>query len=502
MSNSSTFRPALLLMSGRAAAFAVTFLIPVVLSRIFSQADFGTYKQVFLIVYTLYGIGQIGMAECLFYFIPGSPKEAGRLVANSVFVLGITGLLCFLGLVAVSERMATWLSNPELSRYVWMAGAYLFLMLLGCALETVMVARKRYRWATFTYAGSDLLRGVLFIIPAFVTGSVEWLMIGGLLFCTLRAVTLMTYLRSEFREGLQFDPALLKRQFAYTMPFALSVLVEVIQANYHQYAVSWHFDAATFAIYSVGCLQIPLVDFMASPACNVMMVRMGEEVRDGRPNHVLPIWHDTSRKLALVFFPLVALIVVTAPRLIPFLFTDAYKASVPIFMVWSLSILFAVFQTDGVLRVFAQTRFLFLMNLSRLAVIAALMTWSLNNLHLIGAVLVTMVGILVAKTMALMRIRSLLKAPIRHLMPWLSLGGIAIVSMLAAIPAAFISSRLTLASIYVLPIAGMAFVAAYAAQLLAFGLLSEGEKRGVWDLIARYTLVLARRPGIGGSSGS
>jgi len=493
MSNNSTFRPALLLMSGRAAAFAITFLIPITLSRILSQTEFGTYRQIFLVVYTLYGIGQIGMAECLFYFLPSFPKDAGRFVTNSMIMLGVSGLVCFLGLVAVTEYVSDSLS-PDLGKYIWMAGAYLMLMLLGCALEIVMIARKRYRWATYSYAASDMLRGVMFLLPALFTRRLEWLLLGGLFFCAFRVLTMIVYLRSEFSNNLRFDLQLLKQQFVYTAPFALSVLVEVTQANYHQLAVSWYFNAATFAIYSVGCLQIPLVDFMASPASNVMMVRMGEEMRDGNTSRLLPIWHDTSRKLALVFFPLVALLVVTGHRLITFLFSERYAASAPIFMVWSLSIIFSVFQTDGVLRVFAQTRFLVLMNLTRLAAIAGLMTWSLRHFDLIGAVLVTIAGMLVAKSMALVRIRSLMKTSVRALMPWWSFGGIAIVSMLAAIPTAIVSSKLLLDSIYVLPIAGVTYAAAYVTLLLGLGLLTESEKRGIADIIGRYTVVLARKP--------
>ena len=45
----SVFKPALLLMSGRTLAFAATFFIPMVLARIFDPAQFGTYKQLFLV---------------------------------------------------------------------------------------------------------------------------------------------------------------------------------------------------------------------------------------------------------------------------------------------------------------------------------------------------------------------------------------------------------------------------------------------------------------------
>jgi len=55
----SVFKPALLLMSGRTLAFAATFFIPVVLARIFDPAEFGTYKQLFLVHSTIYYIVQL-----------------------------------------------------------------------------------------------------------------------------------------------------------------------------------------------------------------------------------------------------------------------------------------------------------------------------------------------------------------------------------------------------------------------------------------------------------
>jgi O-antigen/teichoic acid export membrane protein len=483
--NESTFRPALQLMSGRATAFAVTFLIPVVLSRIFTKSEFGTYKQIFLIVYSLYGVGQVGMAECLYYFLPNFPNSAGRYVTNSLVILGMTGLTCFAILCFAGQRIAGWLSNPALAHYAWITGAYMVFMLLGVALEIVMVARKRFRWATVTYAASDVLRGILMLTFALVTHRLGWVLFGGLLFLVIRVTAFLLYLRSEFPDDLRFDIQLLKQQFMYTVPFSFAVLIDMIQQNYHQYAVSFYFDAATFAIYSVGCLQIPLTDFLASPASNVMMVRMGEEIREGRRNHLLPIWHDTTRKLALVFIPLAAMLIVNAHRIITFLFTDQYAASVPIFMLWSLTVISSIFQTDAVLRVFAETRFLVVMNLSRLATIIALMSWAIHRFYLLGPVIVTLSGVMVARAVALARIKTILKIPVRQLMPWLNLGGICILAMLAAVPASLVSTYLRLPSIYVLPISGMIYVGVYASLLLIFGLLTEGEKGAITGVVAQ-----------------
>ena len=90
----STLGPALRLMSGRAVGFAATFAIPVILARVLDQTDFGTYKQLFLIAATLYGVGQFGMAESLLYFLPRATGDGARYVANAVLALALGGTLC------------------------------------------------------------------------------------------------------------------------------------------------------------------------------------------------------------------------------------------------------------------------------------------------------------------------------------------------------------------------------------------------------------------------
>src|SRR5690606_16333754 len=121
--------------------------------------------------------------------------------------------------------------------------------------------------------------------------------------------------------------------------------------------------------------------------CNVMMVNMQERLRTGKPRDLLPIWLDSVRKLGLIICPLVGTLLVVGHELIVMLFTDAYEESVPVFMVWSLSMLLVVILSDGVLRVFAQNRFLVCQNLIRVAIIAVFITWFLQTFRMVGAVM-------------------------------------------------------------------------------------------------------------------
>jgi O-antigen/teichoic acid export membrane protein len=485
--DTSTFRPAFTLMSARIAAFSITFLTPILLVRIFTQQEFGTYKQFVLITYTLFSLAQCGLAESLFYFVPRNPGKAGRYALNAVVMLLISGVVCMAGLLVNPHAIARWMTNPALAQYLPVMGAYLLFMLMGTVLEITMISRKRYKLAAATYVASDLLRTVFLVLPALLMRSLMWALTVSVIFLILRVCALFGYLRWEFG-GLRFDKELLKEQWAYALPFSLAIVVHVIQQNYHQYAVAFHFDAVTFAIYSVGCLQIPLVDFMATPVSNVMMVRMAEELRERGVRRLLPIWHDTTHKLALLFFPFVGLLTVNAYPLITLLFTKAYAASVPIFMVWCLSILMAVFQTDGVLRVFAQMRYLFTINLVRLLLVLLTMGWFLSKFQLIGAVLITLVGILLAKVMALGRTRKMLETSFKELLPWKNLGGILLAAMTAAIPPAWLNAQLDLPPLALLPISGMAYVAVYSALVALFGLLEKDEIATI-----KRTLALCKR---------
>jgi O-antigen/teichoic acid export membrane protein len=465
-----------MLMTGRALAFAITFFVPAVLARVFTQAEFGTYKQFVLITYTLYSFGQFGLSECLFYFIPANPNRAGRYAFNSLVMLGLMGALFATVLMLNASRVAHWMSNEALRPYIPLSGLYLIFMMMGTVLEITMITRKNFRLATGTYVVSDILRAAFLIFPALITRNLEWMLIGAVLFCALRVAAVLGYLKTEFAGNLRFDSTVLREQLGYALPFFCAVALNIIQQNYHQYAVSWHFDAATFAIYSVGCLQIPLVDFMATPASNVMMVQMGEDLREGRHPRLLAVWHDTTRKLAFVFFPFVGLLVVNAYALITLLYTTRYAASVPIFMVWSLSILFAAFQTDGVLRTFAENRWLFIIYITKLAMVLVLMSYFLSRFYLMGPVFVTLSGIFLAKAMALARIKKLLRATVSELMPWKSFGSTLIISMVSAIPSIILNAKLEVPTLVLLPVSGMAYVVTYSVLVLALGLLNDEEK--------------------------
>lgn len=472
----STLRPAAVLMSGRLVGIVVAFAIPVVLARLFDQAAFGTYKQLFLVCATLYGIAQCGMAESLFYFLPSDPRRAGSYAMNAILALSGAGTVCLVLLWAGRLRVAAWLGNDALAAGLPWIGAHLALTLASAALEIVLTARKRFLGAAGAYAGSDIVRTALCLAPALLLRSLEGLLIGAAVFAGLRFGAALLVLRREFGGELRFDAALLRTQLAYALPFELAVLVEILQGNLHQYAVSLRFNAAAFAVYSVGCLQVPLVDLVAGSTCNVMMVRMAEDLREDRREAALLAWHGAVQRLALVFLPLVGMLLLNARDLIVLLFTRSYLASVPIFMLWAGAFVLAALPVDGVLRVYADTRFLLVLGALKLIFIAATVGWFLGRFHLEGGVLVTLAATLVGKTLALGRIGTHMRAGVAHLLPWRGLAVILGSTLAAGLPALFVKDALGLAPLASVVASALVYAVAYAALAGGFHLFGARDR--------------------------
>jgi O-antigen/teichoic acid export membrane protein len=463
-------------MAGRFVAFGFTTLIPLVLVRILDQHDFGTYKQVLLLSTSLYFVAQLGVATSLFYFLPKAGENAGRYLCNACLFLGAAGLACTLALGLGRFAVARWLNNPGLAEHLPATGAYTALVVATVVFEVAMTCRGQYRRAALTFAVTDSLRAAGFVVPVLLGLGVHGLLLGGIAVGACRLAAMIAYFRREYGAALAPDSRLFGAQLAYAIPFGAAVFLEIVVTNLHQYVVSHRFDAAAFAIYAAGCLQIPFVDFVAVPAGDVMMVKMREALAKGVAGTALLIWHDTTRKLALLFFPVAGLSLVAAQPLILVLYTPAYEASAPIFMVFSMASVLSAILVDGVMRVHAQTRFLFFNNLVRLGVTLALIGPFIGGFGLAGAVAVTLCATAVAKLANLYRMRRLMAITWGQVLPWGGLGAILLAAAAATLPALLVRDGFADRPAFALIAAAATYTLAYVISLFGMGVLNMSER--------------------------
>ncbi len=415
--NRSVFAQASPLMLGRALSMVATVLIPLTLARYLAPDSFGTYKQAFLLANTFHYLLQMGMAQSLFYFMPSNSEKRGAFVVQSFIFLSVAGLIgagiCWAG----APIFAVLLNNESIASLgLWIA-LYILFQTATTPLEPALTASGRLKEAAFSYMATDWLRAILLIVPVVLGGGIVSLMACMAIFAFIRAIVTGILLVTGSIPAARPEKKLLSAHLAYALPFAGAVVMSVLHVDFHSFFVSYMTAPAIFAIYSVGCFQLPVVNLLYTPVSEVMMVRIAELSPSRIQAEVPGLFKQASGRLAMAFFPLAGLMLVSGFMLIPFLFTEQYMASVAVFMVAVFEIPLAALPVDGLVRSLGETRFLVKSNIVRLVAAIALVPAGYFLFGLPGAAGGHVMSGLINRVMVFMRGRSMLGKPAEGLLP-------------------------------------------------------------------------------------
>ena len=422
------------LMLGRGGATVVGFVLPLILTRLLPQAEFGTYKQVWLVVTTAYFMLQLGLAQSLYYFLPRKDGRERAWLAHASIALVTLGAVCAAALYGSRFLIARQFANPELATFALPMAAMTWLMIAAAPLEISLTAEGRVRTAAWIIFLSDAVRVGASVVPLLLGLGLHGFFWAYVVHGLVRFGLQCWFF---FRRGPpQIDWTLMREQLAYALPFGAAVLLDIPQRTFHQWAVGWSVDAATFAIYAQGCFQVPIINLLYAPISDILQVRFADP--DG-PEHRAHLFHDANLRLAAVFFPFTAGMVAAAPLFVPALFTHLYDPSIPIFRVAILVTPFAALPLDGALRAMGHTRYLFRVCLGRLLLTVPAVLIGLRLFGMMGAITSHALAESAVRLVMLDRVRRELALSWREVLPWRQLAVIACASLIACVPAMLIS---------------------------------------------------------------
>ncbi|HYX90467.1 MAG TPA: oligosaccharide flippase family protein [Myxococcaceae bacterium] len=415
------------LVVARLIGVAITTAIPLVLARAMELEEYGTYKQLFLIANTLYYVLPFGVAQSLYFFLPRTEQSRPWVAQTLVFMLiaGTCGGAALLGMAPLLARM---LSNPELLHYQWPLAIYVMALVGAMPLEVTLTGQGKTRAAACLYLGSDALRAAAMIVPVLGGYGLQGAMLATALLSVVRLAATWVAMLIATR-GPLFERGLAWRQLAYAAPFGAAMLLNIPQQTAHQYAVGSVVTPEQFAIYAVGCFQLPLVDLLYTPTSEVLMVRVGELERMGRVRESLHAFREASARLAYVFLPMAAFLWVAAPEFIAALFGRRFLDAVPIFRVSVVAVALSILPMDGLLRARDETRYLFISYLVKALVTVPAVYVGVKFFGMMGGIASWALAELVGKGTLLARVPRALQHTdgpllprVAHVLPWRDLG--------------------------------------------------------------------------------
>ncbi|HEX2572945.1 MAG TPA: polysaccharide biosynthesis C-terminal domain-containing protein [Polyangia bacterium] len=448
------------LFVGRVASTALTFVLPLALARLLDPSGFGTYKQLFLVSQTVLLVGQIGLSQSLYYFLPGGGRERGAYVVQTVGGLAFLAFFAGVALWCGAPWLGGWLGDGTLARLRTPLALLTAGTLAAAPIESALLSEGRVGAAAVSYFANDALRATALLVGA-RSGGIVGLAWGAACYAGARVLILGLLLVGRVLPLATPSMARFRAQLAYALPFAGSVLLYVAQRQFAPYAVSAYVTPGLFAVYSVALFHLPVVDIVFAPIAEVLVMRLSQlraaeqgsaastpeaapAAVKGVPGGTRPAdgsvaslaeWDDAVDKLASVLWPGAVMGWLVGGQLLPLLFTHRYDTSVPLFFLATLELPMWVYPVDGLLRARGDMRFLFVWNGVRAALTAGLVLAGIHLFGLSGAIGGGLVGEGLSRVVMLRRGRRTLGVA-RSLAAVPTLGPIGLATVLAALPAA------------------------------------------------------------------
>lgn len=458
------------LMFAKTLGFAFAFLLPPLLVRRLTQTEYGLFKQIFLVVGTAVTLLPLGFGMSAYYFLPREDERRRAQVVLNVLLFSVfVGALGCLALVFYPALLGHIFNDATLVEYGPLVGVVVFFWVVSSFLETAAVANQETRVSTVFIICAQLTKALFMLAALLAFGSLRALIFAALAQGILQTIILLAYLRARFPGFWRgFDWEMMRTQLAYAMPLGLAGLLYTVQTDLHSYFVSHRFSAAEFAVYSVGCLELPLVGLLRESINSVMIPRVSHLQKEGETREIVFLMARVMRKLAAVFFPIYAFFMVAGRDFITFLFTTAYLSSWPIFAL-NLTILpFCVVALDPVMRAYSEHRyFLLKMRVLMFFVLVAGLWAGVARFGLLGAVgTVVLVGVL-ERFALLFKFGRVLGVSRRDVPLFGDVGKIAVASAVAAAAAALVRAVLPgIKPFFALAACGVVFGAAYLCAIL------------------------------------
>ena len=221
-------------------------------------------------------------------------------------------------------------------------------------------------------------------------------------------------------------------------------MVYVINVNVDKYLVGIFFSSSVFAVYYLGSLWAPIFGWITQSASQVVTPMMSKAHKDGNLSEIKELYQNSISKLAFVFLPATILLIFIAEPLILTMFTETYRDSIPIFMIYLILVPTYSLNLGWILMASGQTKYLLKLALSMSIVNIILSYWLLTTLEgdnrLLGIPFSTVFVTWISTILVMNRSLATIESNFFETFPVKEMWKIAAVSALSVLPVILLSA--------------------------------------------------------------
>ena len=345
---------------GSLFSFLVGIVSPMILSRYFDKADYGTYKQVMYVYNTLLAVFTLGLPKAYSYFLPKFEAKYSRDIVNKItnifWILGaVFSLLLFFG----AGTIARLLGNPDLYLALRYFAIVPVFMLPTMGLDSICASFQRTKILAIYTVTSKLFIIACTILPViFMNGNYIHAIIG---FDIASAISclLALIIKNKLTACINKEKSLLtvKEIFGFSLPLLNASLWGMVIASSTQFFISRYYGNDVFADFSNGFMEIPFVGMIIGASATVLLPAFSKmDKGTGMTPETLNLWTSSMIKSAKIIFPMLVYSVFFAETIMTCMYGNQYASSSYYFMIKNISGLFYIIPFAPIILAIGKTK--------------------------------------------------------------------------------------------------------------------------------------------------
>ncbi len=455
----SVGKSTLLITASKLASLGINMACVMVLSRIRTLEEYGTYSQLLMAVNLVSTLFILGLPNSINYFLAREETAEGkRSYLNCYFTLNLllsafAGVVLFLS-VPVLER---YFHNDAIGTYSFFLLFYPFTSITMSAVESLLVVYERPRTLVlYRLLNSLSLLGILIVVDALGMTFRQYMVL--FLFTELLFALAVYVVAGRLSGGLRlaFSAAKLREIAVFCIPIGLASAVGTLSAELDKLVISAFFTTSEYAIYTNAAKELPLT-VLASATTMVIMPKVVQYLHRGEKERAISLWKDAFVFNYAVMAVMVFGIVAYAPEVITILYSEKYLPGVTVFRIYALLLLQRTTYWGMFLNATGNTRYIF-----RVSVFTLIGNFFMNILMckafgFVGPAVASVLMICVNNYLQLRLTAGTLETSIRSLLPMKPLGAVTVINLVFLVVFMWLKNVLLLEQIFSPDTAGSAF---------------------------------------------
>lgn len=329
--------------------FSVGFSIvsAMILSRYFSVAEYGLYKQVIYVYTTLNGFFMLGLPKAFSYFLPKTPlNQAQSLInkINNLFYLlgGVFTALLFFGAPLIEDFM----NAPGLAKLLKIFSPVPFFMMPTMGLEGILATYRKTKLISAYIVSTRMAMLLCICLPVVVYDASCEIAIWGFVLSSFISFIISIRLRNNPVKDAGYEKTTesYKSIFAFCFPLFVASIWGILINSTDQFFISRYFGNEVFAIFSNGSMELPFVGMIIGATSTVLTPLFTKHLHEhaNLVETVLPMWKNAFAKSAMIIYPLTIFCMFDAISIMTIMYGEAYVESAPFFQIKLLTYFFKV----------------------------------------------------------------------------------------------------------------------------------------------------------------